>query len=61
MKVTQVSDDFVNTHEEPHMIIQAELNDLARDLNLSKSKAELLGSRLQQWRLVHYDLLFRSS
>ena len=47
------SDEFVGTHEEePHMITQAELNDLVRDLSLSKSKAELLGSRLQQWRLL---------
>ena len=33
-----------NTHEE--------LNDLVRDLDLTKSKAELLGSRLQQWNLL---------
>jgi len=32
-----------------HRITQEELNDLFRDLNLPKSKAELLGSRLQQW------------
>jgi len=31
-----------------HCITQEELNDLLRDLNLPKSKAELLGSRLQQ-------------
>ena len=29
-----------------------ELNDLVRDLDLAKSKAELLGSRLQQWNLL---------
>ena len=33
-----------NTHEE--------LNDLFRDLDLAKSKAELLGSRMQQWNLL---------
>jgi hypothetical protein len=35
-----------------HQITQEEYNDLVRDLNLSKSKAELLGSRLQQWNLL---------
>jgi len=31
-----------------HRNTQVELNDLVRDLDLAKSKAELLGSRLQQ-------------
>jgi hypothetical protein len=31
---------------------QEELNDLIRDLDLPISKAELLGSRLQQWNLL---------
>jgi len=35
-----------------HQITQRELNDLFRDLNLPKSKAELLGSRLQQWNCM---------
>jgi hypothetical protein len=35
-----------------HRITQEELNDLFRDLNLTKSKAELLDSRLQQWNLL---------
>jgi len=35
-----------------HRITQEELNDLIRDLDLFKSKAELLGSRLQQWNLL---------
>ena len=37
---------------EPHFISQNELNDLVRDLELSKTKSELLGSRLQQWNLL---------
>jgi len=35
-----------------HQITQEELNDLIRDLDLLKSKAKLLGSRLQQWNLL---------
>ena len=39
----------------PHLISQEELNDLVRDLTLSKSQAELLGSRLQGWNLLTSD------
>ena len=35
-----------------HRITQEELNDVIRDIDLPKSKAELLGSRLQQWNLL---------
>jgi len=35
-----------------HLITQVESSDLFRDLDLPKSKAELLGSRLQQWNLL---------
>jgi hypothetical protein len=35
-----------------HRITQQELNDLIRDLDLPKSKVELLGSRLQQWNIL---------
>lgn len=46
--------DFISDEActEPHRITQNELNDLVRDLDLSKGKAELLGSRLQQWNLL---------
>ena len=37
---------------QPHILIQEELNDLVRDLELSKSKAELMGSRFKQWNLL---------
>jgi hypothetical protein len=35
-----------------HLINQAELNDLVRDLSLSKQHAELLASRLGEWQLL---------
>ena len=35
-----------------HRITQEEFNDLIRDLSLPKCKAELFGSRLQQWNLL---------
>lgn len=37
---------------EPHLLDQGDLNDLVRDLNLSKRQAELLGSRLKGWNLL---------
>ena len=36
----------------PHFITQADLNDLVRDLSLSKGQSELLASRLQEWNLL---------
>ena len=36
----------------PHLLTQVDLNDIVRDLNLSKSQGELLGSRLQGWNLL---------
>jgi hypothetical protein len=38
--------------KEFHRIKQDELNGLISDLDLPKSKAELLGSSLQQWNLL---------
>lgn len=37
---------------EPHLLEQEDLNDLVRDLKLSKQQAELLGSRLKGWNLL---------
>jgi hypothetical protein len=37
---------------EQRLITQAELNDLVRDLDVPKTKAQLLGSRLKQWNLL---------
>ncbi|KAJ4430296.1 hypothetical protein ANN_22509, partial [Periplaneta americana] len=50
----QNDSDFVeyDTINEPHFLTQENLNDLVRDLGLSKSKAELLASRLKGWKLL---------
>ncbi|GBM41356.1 hypothetical protein AVEN_241505-1 [Araneus ventricosus] len=39
-------------HRKPHLVTQPVLNDLVRDLELPKSKSQLLGCRLQQWNLL---------
>ena len=52
------SDDTFQLSQEatkPHLISQEDLNDLVRDLNLTKSNSELLASRLQQWNLLAPD------
>lgn len=43
---------YIPDTEQPHPLTQGDLNDLVRDLNLSKSGSELLASRLQQWSLL---------
>ena len=40
---------------EPKLMCQKDLNDLCRDLELTKDKSQLLGSRLKQWNLLHAD------
>jgi hypothetical protein len=37
---------------EPHLITESDLNDLVRDLQLSKERSELLASRLKEWNLL---------
>lgn len=44
--------EAVLTDDNPHLLQQAELNDLVRDLHLSKAKSELLASRLKEWNLL---------
>ncbi len=39
----------------PHIITTGELNDLVRDLELTKNQSELLASRLQGWKLLNPD------
>lgn len=46
----------VSTTTEPHLISQSDLNDLVRDLDLTKEKSEILGSRLKQWNLLQTDV-----
>lgn len=41
---------------EPHRLTQEELSDLIRDLDLSKTKAEILASRLKQWNLLKEEV-----
>jgi len=44
-----------STDSSIHKITEGELNDLIRDLELLKNKAELLASKLQQWNLLHHS------
>ena len=46
------SDPSFQVESGPLLINQERLNDLVRDLYLSKEKAEILGSWLQQWNLL---------
>lgn len=45
---------------EPHWIMQEDLNDLPRDLYLSKQQSELLTSQLKQWKLYKADVRITS-
>ncbi|KAI6653849.1 hypothetical protein LOD99_3351 [Oopsacas minuta] len=45
--------DFQGPSSEPSLFNQAELNDLIRDLDLSKESSELLASRLKEKNLLH--------
>lgn len=48
----EVTHDPNSDIKKPYLIGQAELDDLVRDLSLSKEKSELLGSRLKEWNLL---------
>ena len=42
----------------PRLLIQSQLNDLTRDLGLSKENAQLLGSRLSESNLLFKETTF---
>ena len=52
MKEPEGLDPDFEGHAAPHFPNQRELDDLIRDLGLSKSGGELLSSRLREWNLV---------
>lgn len=43
---------YIPDTNQPHPLSQGDLNDLVRDLSLTKDMSELLGSRLQQWKFL---------
>jgi hypothetical protein len=45
----------VSISSEPHLLIQGDLNDLVRHLNLSTKQSELLEPRLKEWNLLHIN------
>lgn len=56
-KSTDESDFVIKSVSfEPHLINSKELNDLVRDLNLLKSKAEILASHLKKWNLLETNV-----
>ena len=42
----------VSTSEEPHFLYQQEMDDLIRDMRVTKENAQLLTSRLKEWNLL---------
>lgn len=50
--------DTIDTKNEPKLMTQYELNDLTRDLCLSKESAQLLGSRLKDNNLLAPETTF---
>lgn len=43
---------------DPHLITRTELNDLVQYWDLPKTKAQLLGSRLEEWNLLEKGVNF---
>jgi hypothetical protein len=44
-----------SSSNEPQLLTQGDLNDIVRDLKLSKKQTELLGSSLKGWNLLRED------
>ena len=45
-------DTQCSSKDDPHFLNQNELDDLTRDLGLTKAKAEILSSRPKEWNLL---------
>ena len=50
------ADYLPSTDSSNHKITEGELNDLLRDVERPKNKAEFLASRLKQWTLLHHSV-----
>jgi len=53
--IQQLQHMQTSTDSSIHKITEGELNNLIRNLELPKNKAELLASMLQQWNLLHHS------
>lgn len=53
---TQSSQSDMETGKDPKIFTQSELNDLIRDLDLTKDKSEMLASRLHERNLLTSDV-----
>jgi hypothetical protein len=53
---TEMYQDSEKLEIQQHFVNQQELNDLVRDIKLSKNDAELLASRMRQWHLLNKDV-----
>ena len=51
------ADNLQSTDSCNHKITEGDLNDLIRDLELPKNKAELLASKLEQWNLLRHSVV----
>lgn len=52
---------YIPDTAETHKLTQEDYNDLVRDLYLTKDMSELLGSRLQQWKLLENTVRITSA
>ena len=48
----EMASSFGTEEKKPVLVNQERLNDLVRDISLSKEKAKVLASRLKQWNLL---------